>query len=358
MTNPETRKKESLLFVSSGIPSFTRHDIDILSSEYDVILFTKKWNGKLIVTLNHLSLFFKIIALRKKISRIVISFAGHWSYIPSILGKWFKIPVVIVLHGTDCSSLPSLNYGLLHKPILKRIVNASIKNARLLLPVSESLIEIKNTYNGDNNESRQGIKSFFPSNDLNYEVIYNGIDADFWKSQSNNAKEKNSFLAVFSNRQFILKGGDLIFKLAIEFPNSSFYIAGCDKSPEGIEKPQNVHLLGHLSKDNLLEHYNKSQFYFQLSIFEGFGCSLVEAMMCNCIPIGSNVNIIPFIIGDTGLIVKDRNATDLIATVKYLSALTSKELRDRFTSSRIRAVEKFELQLRKQKLIAALKNID
>jgi glycosyltransferase involved in cell wall biosynthesis len=53
------------------------------------------------------------------------------------------------------------------------------------------------------------------------------------------------------------------------------------------------------------------EYYFQLSIMEGFPNALAEAMLCGCIPIGSNVSGIPFIIGDTGYILNKRDINEL-----------------------------------------------
>ena len=39
-------KKSKLLFISNGIPSFTKVDIDILKNEYEIILFSKLWIDK------------------------------------------------------------------------------------------------------------------------------------------------------------------------------------------------------------------------------------------------------------------------------------------------------------------------
>ena len=39
-------KKSKLLFISNGIPSFTKVDIDILKNEYEIILFSKLWINK------------------------------------------------------------------------------------------------------------------------------------------------------------------------------------------------------------------------------------------------------------------------------------------------------------------------
>ena len=349
-------KKSKLLFISNGIPSFTKIDIDILKSEFEVVLFSKLWTNNFSVVINHILLIIKLFTLRNKVSKIVISFASHWSYFPSIIGRLFNIPVAIILHGTDCASILSLNYGDLRKPILKRIIKSSIKNASILLPVSETLIKVENLYNGNNIERYQGLNSFFKIDKLKFKTIYNGIDSNLWKPNSNIKKKKYSFIAVFSNQQFFLKGGDLIIGLAKEFPNCSFYIAGCDTIPDQYLKPNNLILLGHIPKEKLLEYYNQSQFHLQLSVFEGFGCSLVESMMCNCIPIGSKVNIIPYIIGNTGVVLEKRNQQDLNKIILNLTTSSKKELS--FAGSRNRAKENFDLDIRKKKLVNAIININ
>ena len=350
-------KKSKLLFISNGIQSFTKIDIDILKSEFEIVLFSNLWTNNFSVIINHISLIIKLFTLRNKVSKIVISFAGHWSYFPSIIGRLFNIPVAIILHGTDCASIPSLNYGDLRNPILKRIIKKSIKNASILLPVSETLIKVENLYNGNNIERNQGINSFFKMDKLKFKTIYNGIDSNFWKANSNIKKKKNSFIAVFSNQQFFLKGGDLIIGLAKEFPNCSFYIAGCDIIPNQFLKPNNLILLGYIPKEKLLEYYNQSQFHLQLSVFEGFGCSLVESMMCNCIPIGSRVNIIPYIIGDTGVVLESRNQQDLNKLILNLIKLSENEISLRFPDSRNRAKLNFDSEIRKKHLLMAIKKL-
>ena len=211
--------KKKLLFISNGIPSFTKVDIDILKSEYEIILFSKLWINKISIIIHHISLLIKLYTLRNKISKIVVSFACHWSYLPTIMGRQFNIPVVIILHGTDCTSIPSLNYGDLRKPIFKRIIISLIKNASILLSVSESLIKVENLYNGNKIERNKCLNSFFKLNKLKFNAIYNGIDSNFKKPDSNIKIKTNSFITVFSNHHFFLKGGDLIVGLAKEFSN-------------------------------------------------------------------------------------------------------------------------------------------
>jgi glycosyltransferase involved in cell wall biosynthesis len=104
-----------------------------------------------------------------------------------------------------------------------------------------------------------------------------------------------------------LKGGDLILDIASRNKHLRFYIAGCIKEDfEGIDVPKNLNFSGFLTKDELREEYSKSLFHFQLSIFEGVGLSLCEAMLCGCIPIGSSVNEITKIIGQSGFILEKK----------------------------------------------------
>jgi glycosyltransferase involved in cell wall biosynthesis len=44
---------------------------------------------------------------------------------------------------------------------------------------------------------------------------------------------------------------------------------------------------------------------------EGFPNALAEAMLCGCIPIGSNVSGIPYMISDSGYILHHRNVDEL-----------------------------------------------
>jgi hypothetical protein len=86
----------------------------------------------------------------------------------------------------------------------------------------------------------------------------------------------------------------------------------------------NVFFLGKLTPENLRHYYLSSQYYLQLSVYEGFGVSLCEAMLCECIPIGSSVNIIPEIIGDSGFILEKESIDELVFLVKTVMKIENK----------------------------------
>ena len=157
------------------------------------------------------------------------------------------------------------------------------------------------------------------------------MDETFWKPINDAKKELNSFISVFSgNDQLLRKGGDLIIQLSEKMPECKFYLVGLEKPANLIYKHNNLFFIKLLNRVELRNYYNKSQFYFQLSIFEGFGVALAEAMLCECIPIGSSVNIIPEIIGDSGYILPTKDILELETLVrKALLVENKKELQEK-----------------------------
>ena len=92
----------------------------------------------------------------------------------------------------------------------------------------------------------------------------------------------------------------------------TFYFVGTNRFYSQDNLPENIIFLGRLSPYDLNNYYNKTKFYLQLSNFEGFGVVICEAMLCECIPIVSNVNFLPEIIGNSGFILNKRNKTMLV----------------------------------------------
>lgn len=303
--------------------SFIRKDIEILSAHYDVVLNEYNWRKKSLTPLFIFLQVFSILRHILSIKYIIVEFGGYWSLMPSVIGKIFNVPALIVLHGTDCAMMPHINYGNLRKKPLKMASKWSYKYASMLLPVSSSLLKTKNDYNEQ--DIMQGVNYHFPRLKTPARVINNGLSPDFWTPSDLNSKESKTFIAVFSQSQFKLKGGDLIHSLAGKFPECKFLIAGSGKPAHLAIIPDNVHFLGMIDPVELREHYRKARFHLQLSMFEGFGLALCESMLCETIPIVSSVNNLPEIIGDTGFVVKKKDINLLIDIVNEALLLENKQ---------------------------------
>jgi len=344
--------KNKIIYVTPSLSSFVRNDISILSKQYPVIVNTYAWDKKILTPLYLFHQFFFLLRHIRSAKRIFVSFGGYWSFFPALIGKLAGVKTYIILNGTDCASIPPLHYGNLRSNPLKWFCKQSYQLATQLLPVSSSLISVRNTYFSDDAFSFQVYRHFFPKLKTPNLVIHNGFDENFWKMQKNTNKKTKSFLAVFSTSQFVLKGGDLIVQLSRKFPDCKFYIAGTDKPDNLKTDNKNLLFLGKLTPEKLREYYNFSQFYLQLSVFEGFGCSLAEAMLCECIPIGSSVNIIPEIIGETGFILEKRDVTALEKVVhKALTVENKKSLGQR---ARERIVKNYTMVKRERELFSLI----
>jgi len=337
-----------ILYTAPLKSSFIEQDIELLKDVYHVDTNISNWSNKFLLLFQFIAQFFNLVFKFRKYHFVLISFAGYWSIIPCILSKLFKVPCYIILNGTECASLPSYGYGSIRKKPLKLAIYISLQLSNKLLPVSESLVYSKDSFGRETNEQEQGLRIHFPKIKTPIQIISNAYNHEFWNIAPNFEKEKNSFIAVFSKEQYYLKGGDLITEVSQYFPQFKFYIVGMEKPDFITENHSNLIFMGRLSPDKLRDTYRKSQFHFQLSSFEGFGGALCEAMLCECIPIGSNSNIIPDIIGDSGYILNEKSSKLLI---DLINSITNKDNSHLGKIARNRIIANYNLKLRQNKLV-------
>jgi glycosyltransferase involved in cell wall biosynthesis len=341
-------KKERLIFIYPKLFTFIQTEIELLSDNYELICSSRNWNNKTFLPLNLISQFFFLLFNINRVDIILISFGGYWSFLPVLLGKIFTKKVAIVVHGTDCVSFPDINYGNLRHPLMRWFTKKSYQWASIILPVSKSLVFTENNYYSDKT-LKFGYSHHLEAITTPYKVIPNGLILENWRVDKL-AKISNTFISVMTNEQILRKGGDLIIETAQKLPNCRFYLAGTSSVNYA---PENVICLGKLSPDELKEWYGKSRFYLQLSNFEGFGVAICEAMLCECVPIVSDVNFLPTIVGDTGFILRKRN-TLLLEDLIHNALTTDLEQLGKFAKNRIQ--QNFSISKRKEMLISALKD--
>ena len=112
--------------------------------------------------------------------------------------------------------------------------------------------------------------------------------------------------------------------------------------------PNNVYILEAVPYEKLPEVLANYQFYLQVSIAEGLPNALCEAMLCGCVPIGSNVFAIPSVIENTGFIVKDRSIESFSRTVEEAIACKTLELLS--AQARWRIIENYSILQRENSL--------
>jgi glycosyltransferase involved in cell wall biosynthesis len=72
-----------------------------------------------------------------------------------------------------------------------------------------------------------------------------------------------------------------------------------------------VKFLGYLESDELVRLYNAALGYVMISLYEGFGLPVLEAMSCGLSGICSNRSSLPEVAGDTALMVDPENVNEI-----------------------------------------------
>lgn len=332
---------KSIIYIAPGKASFVMQDINCLSKELKVTPYFFEVKSKVLVPFLMLKLVFFLL-LRPK-QDYLISFGGYHSFVATLVAKWKGVRAFIILNGTDSVSIPDLKYGHLRGGVLRYCCHKSYQWASKLLPVSESLMQTTNQYiNGK--ELPLGLLNEFTDLRTPFMIIPNGFDGAFW--QTKKTKKTMSFVTVATRNRIEHKGVDLMLSLARLHPEWTFSIVGIESLDE---LPDNVNCLGYLPPEQLREVYANHTYYFQLSLWEGFGCALCEAMLCGCIPLVSDVNVLPKIVGDSSLVLDERDVGLLEKLV--MAASESSHQGELF---RDRILKNYPIELRIQELMKVL----
>ena len=341
-------KKTALVFYTFR-STFVKKDIDILAEQYKVLEYNfyteKKWETPFKLISQKLFLLKNIWAAEV----IICQFGGYHSFLPALFGKIFGKRCLIVVGGTEAHCFPGIGYGNWQKGLLKTFTALSFKLCSRIVPKHKTLMHCEYTYD-DKEPNPQGIYARLPELKTPYTEITNGYDASKWNCTK--AKKKNTFLTVANGWEYPfqqqLKGIDLILEVASSFPDCEFIILGVADATIIRSGSSNVKILPPVKNEDLQNIFSECSFYMQLSMAEGFPNSICEAMLCECVPIGSNVFSIPEIIGDSGFILKKRDSSELKHLIE--KALLS-DLPDLGKKARKRIADNYTIQSRKEKLL-------
>ncbi len=348
--------KKKILYICPSKSTFILRDIQILREDFEVIEGFFKVSNKKRVPLEFIKQFFFLLRNIRKVEGVFCHFAGYSSLIPAFLGKIFKKPCFIIVAGNDASKFPDFHYGNYTRKLLGFATSQSLRMAKHILPVHESLYYQPYDYY-ESGAPAQGYSHFVPrAKNIPYTAIYYGYDTNQFKIQKNSNRVKNSFLTIGNLSDpysFKRKGYDLILEVAKLHPDCTFTLVGWDRKMK-LDTTPNIKLLPFMNQMEVIDIFSKNVFYFQLSIMEGFPNALAESMLCGCIPIGSNVSGIPYIIKDTGFILKHHSVSELSDIITETKTLTKEELEFKSIKANQRVAQEFTFENRKTKLIQVL----
>lgn len=137
-------------------------------------------------------------------------------------------------------------------------------------------------------------------------VTYNGIDhiqqiqVDEGIIYREGLKDKKYILAVSSMNPS--KNFPLILDVARLMPDTEFIIAGGSNAKvfksAGLDVPHNAKFIGYVSDEELMALYRHASVFVYPSLYEGFGIPPLEAMMCGCPVVVSDIEVFREVYGD------------------------------------------------------------
>jgi glycosyltransferase involved in cell wall biosynthesis len=347
---------EVVLYFIHAKTSFTAIDEKIFSKYHVVKIFEFSISGVLSIPWLWIRQLFFILGNLKHAHSMVCMFAGYHSFLPVLLGKLLSKKVYIVAGGIDCVNFPKLNYGNFHKFWLAKITSFSFRNASHIFPISEYLEEGKYHYDSTH-PTKQGIRVWCEGIKTPITVVYNGFQCEQWYPEPDQNPPFGTFLSIASNldndTRMKIKGIDLVLEVAALLPQYHFTIIGKDRPESSNNIPKNVSILPFMKHEELRAVYCRHQFYLQLSISEGFGNSLAEAMLCGSVPIGSSSGSIPMVIGNCGYILEQKNINELKKLIEY--ALVDIDFSRKQKEGRERIISSFSIEKREGKLKSLMK---
>ncbi|MHB9056430.1 MAG: glycosyltransferase family 4 protein [Paludibacteraceae bacterium] len=358
-------KKFKIIYIKPSDSSFVRGDQQILEKYYDVSpILLSQMKGKLLYGLNNLKLFFLLLWKSLRRNTIFICwFADYHSAVMVLAGQLTRTKTIIFIGGQEAVCYKELGKGVYRKKIRGVFVGFSLKHASLIIANHKSLIYHENYYYNAENPHVDGIKHYIKGLKTPIEIINNGINPEKFVRDYSIQKEDNLILTVGTMNQtgdFYNKGFDLFIQVAERNPQWQFilislnsnYIQWVEDNYHFSEIPNLKVYQSFCPQDILSESYNRAKVFVQASITEGMPNTLSEAMLLECVPVGSNINGIPDAIGETGIIITKRSSEDLEQGIQRAMEMNTS------SQARERVISMFSFEKREKEIIQAIDRLN
>ena len=330
----------NILYIYDDWCSFTINDFEILKSEHEVkgILVA----GGLLKTIQTLPALWRGVVW----CDVTFSWFGKLhAFFAVLFSKILGKKSIVVAGGDDVACIPEIKYGMFCFWRKKWCPLFVFHFADMILSVSEF--------------TRNSTLRNAHSDPGKTKTVYHGFDPEKWKRNKNINKE-NIVITVGSitEETLYIKSLLLFVQCAKLLPDIQFFVVGPYEKKaldalKGIAAP-NVKFLGALHGDGLIRMYSRAKVYVQASLHESFGCSLAEAMLCECVPVVSNKAALPEVVGDTGVYLDELTAENIAGKIKYALTLSA----DHGARARNRIIEKYPLEQRRQKILDVMSKIE
>ena len=272
-----------ILFTSSQHASFITQDLNLLRKHFIVDRIITRG------VLSPVTVFFHL----RRADVTYTWLATVYSFVVVFLARIMKKRSFLLIGGADVARVPEMNYGIWLSRWRKPLVKYALRHATKVLAVDASLkkraIDLAR-YAGEN-----------------IVCLPTGYDPAVWFPKGDKEPSVLTVAKCENLSRMRVKGIDLLFECARLMPGTKFLIIGV--APElvvnsRLQPPPGVEMISSLEQPELLQYYQRAKVYCQPSYIEGLPNSLCEAMLCSCVPVGTDVGGIPTAMGGIGFLVR------------------------------------------------------
>lgn len=329
-----------ILFVHQGLQSFVKKDLDILQEAHEVRVI--EWKGGLggIVT--------NLLPLWKGTVWCDLTFSWFGklnAFFTVLFSKLLRKGSVVVAGGDDVGIwiYRGRKHFLCSHPVKRWFPRFIFRNADWVIAISGSNYDDVLANAGASKEK--------------VELIYHGFDNRFFKKAEGVKRLSNRIITVshVTKENFVRKGVELFIHAAMLLPEYEFIVVGqLEEDPVDLagSLPVNVFFAGPKYGKELVEVMSSACVYVQASYWESFGCSLAEAMLCECVPVVSRLTSLPEVASDSAYYIDKMNPDEL---AKMIVAASKDKVMGKYARQRI--VDIFPLEKRENKILEKLRQL-
>ncbi len=176
--------------------------------------------------------------------------------------------------------------------------------------------------------SKSEIIKYFPETNGKITVIYEAIDTNKFRFLNFPREKQILMLGAIARHKNVLNTLKAFSLVIGEIPHKLIIVGSRDSGlpldedvNEVLRKipSDRVVFTGKLRDEEIIELYNRSEFFVFPSLYEGFGFPPLEAMACGCPVIVSNVSSLPEVVGDAGIFVDPYSFEDIASKMVLLA---------------------------------------
>jgi len=260
-------------------------------------------------------------------------FAGPYSALATYYGNIFGTKTALMLGGYETARIPEIGYGAFLNPVTASLVRLAVTRSDGVAVVDQALAK--------------ELRDLFPTN-REITVIPTGYDWKFFRPAG--PKDQTVLTVATVGKSTALRKGLYVFAEAARHVCEMRFVVIGRVTDDAVANrlrelsSGRIEITGPLDSNELLHHFQRSKVYCQLSRYEGLPNALCEAMLCECVPVGTRYGGIPTAIGDTGFYVNYGDVHGTIEAIRGAARMDGSLARRRIKSL-------FPVELREQRLV-------